>query len=102
VQTDHVSFRLSPGDGVDPARQEAHYAWATALLGVSLPSQLQYFKYRDREQMARLTGQPANGFAVPGRLEVHAIFEWDAHEALHVYSALLGRPSDRSRPKVRR
>jgi len=93
-QTPHMLFHFSPGDRVDSARQEAHYSFVAARLHVELPGTLQYFKYRDRDQMAALTGRSANGFAEPERLEVHSIFSWHSHEAVHVYSSLVGRPSD--------
>jgi hypothetical protein len=93
-QTEHMLFHFSPGDGVDAARQEAHYAWVVDQLHVELPGTLLYFKYRNRGQMAALTGRSANGFAEPERLEVHSIFTWHSHEAVHVYSSLVGRPSD--------
>ena len=50
--------------------------------------------YRDRDHMASLIGRSANGLAEPQRLEGHSIFSWHSHEAVHVYSALVGRPSD--------
>lgn len=87
-------FHYSEGDRVDAERQEAFHDWATAQLGVSPDRKLQYYKYRSLQHMAALTGMPANGRAEPELFEVHSIFGWHGHEAIHVYSFLIGRPSD--------
>jgi hypothetical protein len=36
----------------------------------------------------------ANGWADPPSFAVHTIFAWQGHEAVHVLTALVGRPSD--------
>ena len=92
--TAHIEFRFSDGDAVDAPRQEAFYDWVIPELGVSPPRRLQYRKYRDRGHLQRVTGQDTNGFADPPAWIVHSIWPWDAHEAVHVYTALIGRPSD--------
>ena len=92
--TAHVEFRFSDGDAIDAARQEAFYDWVIPQLGVSPSQRLQYRKYRDRGHLQRVTGQNTNGFADPPAWIVHSIWPWDAHEAVHVYTALIGRPSD--------
>lgn len=94
TETEHIVFHFSPGDHVDAERQEAHYRWAAGRLGIALPRKLEYFKYRDRGQIQRLTGRAANGWADPGAFAVHSILPFHAHEAVHVYSSLVGRPSD--------
>jgi hypothetical protein len=93
VQSEHFVFHLTPGDVVAPDRAEAYYDWVSAKLQLAAPT-IQYFKYTDRAQMRRLTGQSANGWADPEHLAVHSIFPWEAHESVHVYSAQIGRPSD--------
>lgn len=94
IETDHFVFHFAPGDTVDPERQEAHYRWATARLGIGLPQKLEFFKYRDRAHIQRLTGRNANGWAAPETYAVHSILPYNPHEAVHVYSSLVGRPSD--------
>ena len=94
VETVHFIFHFAPGDQVDAERQEAHHRWATGRLGVGLPQKIEYFKYRDRNHMQRLTGRFTNGWADPDGFAVHAIQPANAHEAVHVYAGLLGRPSD--------
>ena len=40
------------------------------------------------------SSRSAQGLAEAERLEVHSIYPFHPHEAVHVYSALIGRPSD--------
>ena len=94
VETRSIPFHYSPGDSVDSEWQQSFHDWATAQLGVQLSGKLQYFKYTGRAQMGSVTGQVTNGWADPPRSTVHSIWPSDGHEALHVYTALLGRPSD--------
>lgn len=94
VETAHFIFHFAPGDRVDAERQEAHHRWATSRLGLGLPRKIEYFKYRDRDHMQRLTGRLTNGWADPDGFALHAVQPANAHEAVHVYAALLGRPSD--------
>jgi hypothetical protein len=35
-----------------------------------------------------------NGFATPERFELHTLWPTDNHEVVHIYTALVGRPSD--------
>lgn len=94
AESAHFVFHFSPGDSVEAQRMEAHYRWAVGILGVAPPVQIQYYKYLDRNQMSRLTGQVTNGWAEPEGFAVHSIWPFDPHEVVHVYSALVGRPSD--------
>jgi hypothetical protein len=90
----HIDFHFATGDNVDAPRQEAFHEWVVQQLGVTMPSRLQYNKYRDRSHMQRVTGQLTNGWADPPAFATHSIWNFDPHEAVHVYSALIGRPSD--------
>jgi hypothetical protein len=94
TSTANYDFRYSSGDAVDGPRQEAFHDWLLAYLGFSTTRRIQYFKYRDPEHMRRLRGVAANGDSDPPAFAVHSIFPWDQHEAIHVYTALIGRPSD--------
>ena len=94
VETDNIVFHHAPGDGVNSGWQERFHGWITAQLGVGLPAKLLYFKYTSRTHIKSVTGRETNGFAEPAQLAVHSIFPMDGHEAIHVYSALVGRPSD--------
>ena len=85
---------LQSGDSVETERQEAFHAWVVNQLQIVPPRRLQYRKYRDRAHMQRVTGQLTNGWADPPAWTAHSIWTWDAHEAVHVYTAVIGRPSD--------
>ena len=94
-ESEHFRFHYEPGDSIDAARTEAHCAWATARLGVTLPRKIDYYKYSSRQQMGQYTGHDdANAFSVPEQFELHTLWSWDNHESVHIYSSLLGRPSD--------
>ena len=90
----HIDYLFSEGDGVDAERQEAFHRWAVAELGIEVTRRLQYRKYRDRGHIGRVTGNLVDGFANPPDFIAHSIYRFDGHEAIHVYSGLLGRPSD--------
>jgi hypothetical protein len=96
VETAHFSYHYTPGDTpLDEPRQEAHYAWAVAQLGVTVPQKIVYNKYTGRTQMGEITGTVGtNAFAEPAIFTIHTMFAYDNHETVHVYSALVGRPSD--------
>lgn len=94
MDTPGIMFRFTPGDSVDADWQERFHEHITAEFGVSLPTKLRYNKYRDRSQLREVTNHDTNGFAEPDVFTVHSIFPHDGHEAVHVYSALVGRPSD--------
>jgi hypothetical protein len=94
VATAHYVFHFTEQDRVDETRQEAFHDWVVPQLGVSPSQQIQYFKYLDRTHMQRATGMAANGWADPAAFAVHSIFPWHAHEAVHVLTELLGRPTD--------
>lgn len=93
VETASIVFHHAPGDSVDPDLQQAFHDWFTGLIGVEPPDRIQYFKYRSQAQMQSLTGRAANGWANPP-LEVHSIFRAHPHEAVHLYTYQVGRPSD--------
>lgn len=97
VGAESTSFRYhyGTGDSVDSTWQEAYHAWATARLGVRVPQKIDYYKYRSRQEMGDHTGRyNTNGFADPARFEIHTLWPTDNHEVVHIYTALVGRPSD--------
>lgn len=84
-----------PGDTVDVDWQEAYNAWALAYLGLQAPQKIEYRKYFSRESMGRFTGNATtNGFAEPAQWRFHTIWPRDNHEIVHIYTAIVGRPSD--------
>lgn len=88
-------YYYEPGDTVDVSRQEAFNAWALERLGLTLPRKIEYRKYLSRASMGRYTGRGnTNGFAEPEQFTIHTLWSWDNHEVVHVFSAMIGRPSD--------
>lgn len=94
LETAGIIFHFTTGDGVDADWQQRFHEHITAAFGIQLPTRLQYYKYRDREQLHDVTGRDTNGFAEPSVFAVHSIAPHDGHEAVHVYSGLVGRPSN--------
>lgn len=91
----HFRFFKGEGDVIEADRQEAFHAWAVARLGVTVPAKIDYHKYVSREDMGAHTGRyNTNGYAEPERFAIHTLWPFDNHETVHVYSALIGRPSD--------
>lgn len=83
------------GDTVDIERQEAFNVWAANRLGAHPPQPVEYRKYVSRDAMGRHTGQfNTNGFAEPERWRAHTLWPFDNHEVVHVYTAMIGRPTD--------
>ena len=90
-----MRYYFEPGDRIDVEWQEAFNAWALGRLGVTPPQPVEYRKYFSREAMGRHTGNSStNGYAEPERWRFHTIWPTDNHEVVHVYTALIGRPSD--------
>jgi hypothetical protein len=97
ITAESASFRYhsAPDDRVDTDWQETYHAWATARLGVQIPRKIDYFKYRSRQDMGDHTGKyNTNGFADPATFEIHTLWATDNHEVVHIYTSLVGRPSD--------
>ena len=94
-ETASMRYFHEPGDTIDVDRQERFNAWALERLGVHPPQPVEYRKYLSREAMGRYTGNAGtNGFAEPERWRFHTIWPYDTHEVVHVYTAMIGRPSD--------
>ena len=92
VDSQHLIYRMSPGDQVDTAWMESYWRWLTAQLGVP-PQKLEYHKYRDRAHMKRVTDRTTNGFAEPGTTRFHTVWPIDNHEIVHVVAIMLiGHP----------
>src|SRR5882672_8846870 len=97
LASETVSMRYfhEPGDTINIPQQEAFNAWALERLAVAVPQKVEYRKYFSREAMAKYTRRGnTNGFAEPERFVFHTIWPYDNHEVVHVYTALVGRPSD--------
>ena len=94
-ETATMRYYHEPGDTIEFDRQEVFNAWARQRLAVQPPQPVEYRKYFDRAAMGRYTGNAnTNGFAEPELWRFHTIWPYDNHEVVHVYSAIVGRPSD--------
>ncbi len=95
AETPSFRYHYATGDSVDATWQEVYHSWASAKLGVHVAQKIEYFKYRSRQDMGDHTGRyNTNGFADPGKFELHTLWSTDNHEVVHIYTALIGRPSD--------
>jgi len=94
-ESTNYRYHFAAGDRVDAEWQESYHAWAIAQLGVRVPQKIEYYKYQSREDMGNHTGNyGTNGYAEPARFEIHTLWPTDNHEVVHIYTALVGRPSD--------
>lgn len=94
VDTAHFAFRMSAGDTVNTAWQEAYHKWAVAALQVNVTRPITYNKYLSRVHMGDITGSyNTNAYAnAEGQaFEVHTIWPADNHEVVHLYSSTFGR-----------
>jgi hypothetical protein len=61
----------------------------------AVPPKIDYRKYTSRSDMATRTGVGnTNAYAEPETFTFHTLWPWDNHETVHIYTALVGRPSD--------
>lgn len=92
--TADITFYYAEGDSVNAAYQQAFHEWAVPYLGITLPQRLRYYKYFDNSHMQEITGQTYGSWADPERYAIHSVEEQQGHEAIHVYSSVIGWPSD--------
>jgi hypothetical protein len=94
-ETAGMQYYYAAGDTIDVEWQEAFNAWALGRLGVTPPQRVEYYKYTSRGDMGRHIGvSTTNGYSEPDKFRIHSIWSRDDHEIVHVYSSLIGRPSD--------
>ncbi len=93
LETEHHSFHVSPGDGVESDWQESFHAWATREIGLSSVPTIQYYKYLNRSHLDALTGLPGNAWADPVTFSIHTIWPTDNHEVVHLYASRFGSPT---------
>jgi hypothetical protein len=70
LESEHYVYRFSPGDAVDTLWQETYHGWLLPELGIESTPKVEFYKYRDRAQIERLTGEDTNGFAEVGDVPV--------------------------------
>jgi hypothetical protein len=94
LDTADITFYYAEGDSVNSAYQQAFHDWAVAYLGITLPQRLRYYKYFDNNHMWEITGQSYSSWADIQGYAIHSVEEQQGHEAIHVYSSVIGWPSD--------
>jgi hypothetical protein len=94
LDTADITFYFAEGDSVNAEYQQAFHDWAVPYLGVILPQRLRYYKYFGNDHMRALTGQPYGSWADIERYSIHSVERQQGHEAIHVYTFVIGWPSD--------
>lgn len=94
-ETASMRYYHEPGDAIDVEWQEGYNAWALARLGLQPAQKVEYRKYVSRAAMERHTGRGnTNGFAESELWRLHTVWPTDNREVIHIYTALIERPSD--------
>ena len=91
----HFDYYFSRDDKntIDTLWQESYYNWLMTSLNLNLDQKLQFYKYRDRDHLKRMTGRDTNGFAEVGTYKFHTIWKVDSHESVHtIVMMLVGHP----------
>ena len=94
LYTADITFHFAQGDTMNAAYQQAFHEWAVPHLGISMPRRLRYFKYFNIAHMREITGMPYDSWAEVENYAIHSIEPQQGHEAIHVYSYVIGWPSD--------
>jgi len=94
LETANFIFHYSPGDYIYSDRQEAFGSWAISLLVINIPKKIDYYKYKDYDQLRRIWGTSGYAWADTETLSIHHYVPWDNHECVHLLTYLIGRPSD--------
>ena len=93
LETQNFIFHYSQGDNVEPAWQEAFHEWTIGQLEVSIPKKIDYYKYWNVAHTEALTGK-SPCWSDSKNFAVHTIYPGDNHECVHLYTSLIGQPSD--------
>lgn len=82
--SEHFLYFWSPGQTPpDTAYQERHFRWVSEGLGITPAAPLEYYMYRDKAHLKRMTGHDrGTGFA-EGNRRFHVIGSPDNHEYVH-------------------
>lgn len=95
ISSVHFDYYYSEKDQdmIDTSWQEKYYKWLIDALNLDSGNKLEYYKYRDREHLKRVTGRETNGFGEIGTNRFHTIWKADNHESVHIIvSQLIGVP----------
>ena len=100
LETEHFVFYYSPGDRIEVDRSETYHRWATAYLGVTVPRKIEYYKYRQIEDMTCTDSHPSSecvqlgaiGMANSSLARIYTSYTWHPHECFHIYTKQIGGP----------
>ena len=93
-ETADIVFHFRPGDSVNAPWQQAFHEWATNLLAVSPSAKIQYYKYRSETEVHKYSGANYRSWADISTFSIHTVDPQHGHEAIHLYTFLIGWPSD--------
>lgn len=93
-ETADIVFHFRPGDPVNTPWQQAFHEWATNLLAVSPSVKVQYYKYRTKAEVHEYSGANYRSWADISTFSIHTVDPQHGHEAIHLYTSLIGWPSD--------
>lgn len=94
LETADITFHFASGDSVNAEWQQAFHQWATALLEVSPPARVQYYKYRSAAEAREASGADYRSWADVSTFSIHTPDRQHGHEAIHLYTSLIGWPPD--------
>lgn len=88
-----IYYSAADDTGIDTLWQERFYGWLSDQLAVTNTEKFNYYKYRDRNHILKLTGKNTNGFADPKTLNFYTIWKVDNHEFTHAFvTRKIGHP----------
>jgi hypothetical protein len=93
-ETADIIFHFKPGDSINASWQQAFHEWATILLSVSPSEKVQFFKYRTEAEVHEYSGANHRSWADISTFSIHTVDPQHGHEAIHLYTSLIGWPSD--------
>lgn len=94
LETTDIIFHFSPGDSVNAIWQQAFHEWATKLLAVTPSAKINYYKYRSETEVHEYSGAHYRSWADISTFSIHTVDPQHGHEAIHLYTSLIGWPSD--------
>jgi len=94
LETTDIVFHFRPGDSVNASWQQAFHEWATNLLEVTPSAKIHYYKYRNEAEVHEYSGANYRSWADISTFSIHTVDPQHGHEAIHLYTSLIGWPSD--------
>lgn len=81
LTSSHYNYFMSANDYVDTVFQEHYINWLLAELKVNLTHKIDFYKFKNIDQIYELTGFRGNGFERDGK--IYLIWTIDNHESVH-------------------